>query len=103
MISKKSAEAIYHCHREIEAGENLLADMQKICEERKRDDFAPTLRDVFGSERQLQLGIPSGASGHRLFQVSFEMALPIIKTHISNKRAELFEASQIALVEAQEQ
>lgn len=98
MITKETCMAIYHCHREIEAGEKLLADMEK---EQKfaENKYAPTLRDAFGRVRQLQLGIPSGENAHRLFDVSPILAESVIRAHIERKRAELVEANERARIE----
>lgn len=100
MISKQTAEEIYHCHREIEAGEKLLAEVQEIIQKQKREEHAPGLEDVFGRMQVLQLGVPTGDSSRRLFHVSWDMAEPIIKTHIANKKAQLERVSQRAIVEA---
>ena len=66
MITKDTCVAIWSAYREIEAGEQLLADMAKERERTLADKHAPTLRDAFGRVRQLQLGIPSGENAHRL-------------------------------------
>jgi hypothetical protein len=59
----------------------------------------PTLKDAFGRRKQLQLGIPSGENGHRLFDVAPQLAESIIRAHIANKHAELVEATEQARVE----
>jgi len=89
MITKETAEKIWSAYREIEAGEKLLADMAQETSCGERDPYAPTLRDAFGRLRLLQLGIPSGESGHRLFGVSPVLAEAVIRAHVSNKRSEL--------------
>lgn len=101
MITLETCAAIYAAHREIQAGEKLLADMREERERKGRDvdKYAPTLRDAFGKERQLQLGIPSGENGHRLFDVSPVLAESVIRAHIENKRAELAEANERARIE----
>lgn len=99
MISKDTVMAIWTAYREIEAGEKLLADMTKERERQDVDKNAPTLRDAFGRVRQLQLGIPSGENGHRLFDVSPVLAESVIRAHIQNKRAELAEANERARIE----
>jgi len=101
MITQETCLAIYAAHREILAGEKLLADMKA---ERERvgldpDKYAPTLRDAFGRVRQLQLGIPCGKDAHRLFDVSPVLAESVILAHIANKRAALVEANERARIE----
>lgn len=101
MITQETCAAIYAAHREIEAGEKLLADLKK---ERERigddgDKYAPTLKDHFGRVRQLQLGIPFGENAHRLFDVSPMLAESVIRAHIENKRAELVQANERARIE----
>lgn len=99
MITLETCAAIYTAHREIEAGEKLLADMKLERERRDVDKYAPTLKDAFGRTRQLQLGIPSGENGHRLFDVSPVLAESVIRAHIERKRAELVEANERAWIE----
>ena len=99
MITQETCAAIYAAHREIIAGEKLLADMKDERERMKADKYAPTLRDAFGRVRQLQLGIPSGENSHRIFDVSPVLAESVIRAHIENKRAELAEANELARIE----
>lgn len=99
MIRPETCAAIYAAHREIEAGEKLLADMKAERERARVDKYAPTLRDAFGRVRQFQLGIPSGENAHRLFDVSPVLAESVIRAHIENKRAELVEANERARIE----
>lgn len=101
MITQKTAERIWIAYREITTGEKLLEDMAK---ERERDlhridEHAPVLRDAFGRERHLQLGVPSGQNGHRLFEVSPVLAESCIRAHIEHKRTELAEAQEVARIE----
>jgi hypothetical protein len=98
MITQETASLIYAAHREIEAGEKLLADMA----ERMKweiDKYAPTLKDAFGRAQHLQLGIPCGEAGHRLFQVSPVLAVSVIKAHIENSKVKLVEANERARIE----
>ena len=101
MITKDTCAAIWNAYREIEAGEKLLADMQAERDKPfgEEDRHAPTLKDAFGRARHLQLGIPSGGNGHRLFDVSPALAESVIRVHIENKRAELVEANERARIE----
>jgi hypothetical protein len=99
MISKETCAAIWSAHREIEAGEQLLADMKAERERAQADKHAPVLRDAFGRVRQLQLGIPAGENAHRLFDVSPVLAESVIRAHIENKKAELAETNERARIE----
>jgi len=104
MLSDETIERIWSCKREIVTGQKLLNDM---AETRKREDermnriskTEPTLKDAFGRRQHLQLGIPSGENGHRLFDVAPQLAESIIRAHIANKTAELTEATEQARVE----
>lgn len=101
MITVETCQAIYAAHREIEAGEKLLADMKAERERpfTEREKHEPLLRDSFGRRKQLQLGIPTGENSHRLFDVSPVLAESVIRAHIENKRAELVEANERARIE----
>ena len=99
MITQKTAELIWQAYREIAAGEKLLTDMAEIRESETVDKYAPTLTDAFGCRRHLQLGIPTGENGHRLFNVSPVLAEACIRSHIEQKRLELVEANEIARIE----
>lgn len=99
MLSKETCEKIWHCHREIEAGEKLLADIKETIAKQRHDPLPPALKDHFGHRADLQLGIPSGDSSHRLFKVSFDLAEPVIRTHIANKKADLARLNEVALLE----
>jgi hypothetical protein len=99
VITQETCAAIYSAHREIIAGEKMLADMKEERERMKADKYAPTLKDAFGRVRQLQLGIPSGENSHRIFDVSPVLAESVIRAHIENKRAELAEANERARIE----
>lgn len=103
MLSMETLERIYHCKREIDAGNKLLEDLE--AERNKYEPWQyekrlePKLKDGFGRERNLQLGVPSGENCHRLFMVSPLLAESIIKAHIANKKAELVEAEEQAKIE----
>lgn len=84
---------------EAEAIEKGTAWLKEIRERHERDKYASTLKDAFGRERQLQLGIPSGENGHRLLDVSPVLAESVIRAHIENKRAQLVEANERARIE----
>jgi len=99
MITQKTAADIWHCYREISASEKLLADMAKEKKNNRDDQHSPSLRDAFGRRRCLQLGVPSGEDGHRLFQVAEDLAESVIRAHIAKKRAELVETNERARIE----
>lgn len=101
MITPETAAAIWSAYREIAAGEKLLADMAAEQEKpfSEKDKYAPTLHDAFGRQRHLELGVPSGQSGHRIFQVAPELAESVIRAHIGKKKSELVEANERARIE----
>lgn len=105
ILSAETALAIAIAHQEIERGENLLADVRKALAEREgRTPFGEKaesdLRDVFGRRHHsLQLGIPSGSSGHKICGMSYDLAVPVIEAHIANERARLKALSLKALAE----
>lgn len=95
IITKDTAIAIAMTHREIENGTKLL---EKIAED-KRWHESVDIRDAFGRQRQLQLGIPSGENAHQLYDLSWDLARPVIEAHIAKKRAHLVELTAIARME----
>ena len=101
MITQETASNIWSAYREIEAAEKILSDMAEERAKPFRDDdkHAPTLKDAFGRNQHLQLGIPSGSNGHRLFQVRPELAESVIRAHIGQMKAKLVEANECARVE----
>lgn len=99
MITQKTAERIWHCYREIEAGQKLLSDSKVAREKDRLDRLAPSLRDAFGRRQHIQLGVPSGTGGHCLYYVSPILAESCIQAHIAAKQAELVEANEQARIE----
>lgn len=83
MISKETATDIALAYREIEVAEQLLSKVTEALDRRQ----VPDLRDSFGRQRGLQLGVPTHESGHTLFDVPWNLAKPIIEAHIASKRA----------------
>lgn len=83
MLSQETALEIAYAYREVETAEKLLADVRKaIDEEGSRES---DIRDAFGRRQTgLQLGVPSGQNAHRLFNVPFALAEPVIKAHIAH-------------------
>lgn len=96
MISKNTAMDIALAYREIETAEKMLAEITESL--RTRD--APDMRDAFGRlVGGLQLGVPSGESSHRMFNVPWSIAKPIIETHIAHHRAVIATLSEKARIE----
>lgn len=85
LISQKTAYDIWISYDEIQKGEALLAEMQALVDKGE----VPNLRDPFGRQRNLQLGVPSGERSHMLMDVKPDLAMSVIKAHIASKRSEL--------------
>ncbi len=96
MISRETALDIATAHREIEVAEKLLADITESLSRREQ----PDIRDAFGRRQGgLQLGVPSGENGHRLFNVEWSLAKPVIEAHIANQRARVAAMNEKARAE----
>lgn len=96
MISKETATGIAFAYREIETAQSLLDSIKETigC------NTVPDIRDAFGrSPAGLQLGVPSGNTGHRLFNVPWSLAKPIIETHIAQQRAVITTLTEKARLE----
>lgn len=86
MISKDTAMDIALAYREVETAEKLLAEITDAMSRRE----TPDIRDAFGRHQGgLQLGVPAGRDGHRLFNVPWEICKPVIETHIASHRAKI--------------
>lgn len=98
-ISKDTATDIALAHREVETAEKLLVDIRAA-----RDAYSPTdIRDAFGRKtNELQLGVPSGQNGHRLYGVPYSLAIPVIEAHIANQKAQIEALSEKAKFEMAE-
>lgn len=92
MITQKTAYGIWIAYNEIEKGEKLLAEIKEGLDRYRLSD----LRDSFGQPQNLQLGIPSGSTGHRLYDVKPELAVCVITAHIGDKKAKLIALQTIA-------
>jgi hypothetical protein len=91
------ARRIWEAHREIEVSHKLLAD---IAEQAKRGEDHLTSPDHFGRQHaNYQLGVPSGLSGHRLFNVAPQLAAQIIAAHIEEMQSDLSDACVLARME----
>lgn len=96
MISKQTAQEIAFAYREVETAESLLSEIDEAI----RRHEPPDIRDAFGRRQDgLQLGVPSGSNGHRLFNVPWSLARPIITTHIAQQKAIIVTLSERAKVE----
>jgi hypothetical protein len=97
-ISKETATDIALAYREVETAEKML---QELTEQRQRWQ-QPDIRDAFGRlQGGLQLGVPSGKDSHRLFNVEWQIAIPIIETHIAAGKAKIRILTEKARVEIQ--
>ena len=86
MISYETAMEIACAHREIETAEKLLVEIMDEFTKRIKDP--PDIRDAFGRRQDgLQLGVPNGSNGQRLFNVPWKLAKPVIEAHIANQLA----------------
>ncbi|MER9217922.1 hypothetical protein NKI48_03155 [Mesorhizobium sp. M0644] len=98
-ISKETATEIAYAYREIETAEKLLAEIVDALG-KSIVAVAPDIRDAFGRRQDgLQLGVPSGDTGHRLFNVPWALARPIIEAHISAKKALISALNEKARIE----
>lgn len=96
MITQQTAYSIYACHREILCAKELL----KTMEEHIRDpDWHQLPKDAFGRARGLQLGVPSGESSHRLYDVPHRLATSVIRAHIAEQERKLVEVNEQARIE----
>jgi hypothetical protein len=95
-ITKQTAMDIALAYRELETAEALLSE---ITEALRRHE-TPDIRDVFGRHQEgLQLGVPAGQNSHRLFNVPWKMAKPIIEAHIAQQRALIATLTEKARIE----
>lgn len=93
MISCQVATDIAFAYREVETAEKLLADVKDAMDRFNPED----IRDAFGRRRGgLQMGVPNGQNGQRLFDVPWPLALPIIEAHIAHHRTRIALLSQAA-------
>jgi hypothetical protein len=95
-IQLETAIGIATAYREIEVADKLLADINETISRRE----PPDIRDAFGRRvGGLQLGVPSGDNGRRLFDVPWELARPIIEAHIAQRRSIIAALSEKARAE----
>ena len=86
LISKETATIIRHCYREIEVAEELLSEMSKS---HFAGEHPASIAETFDRQPNYQLGVPTCASGHRLYHVKPQLAEQVIKAHIESKKDEL--------------
>lgn len=99
-ITKQTAMDIALAYREIEAAEGLLADVRGTID--RHGHGTKDIRDAFGRiQHGLQLGVPTGDSSHRLFNVPFSLAVPIIEAHIAQQRSLIATLTEKARIEMQ--
>lgn len=96
-ISRETITDLALAHREVDTAENLLAEISEAMSRRE----TPDIRDAFGRRHDgLQLGVPSGKDGHRLFNVPWTLARPVIEAHIAAQKAVIAALSEKAVEEA---
>ena len=95
MITKETCSKIWTCHNQIENCKKLITDMKEVLE--KSGD--EKLIDAFGRKKGLELGVPCGDSGHRIFNVRIDLAMLIINAHIVDNENELIRLGAIAEIE----
>lgn len=102
MITKQTLEAIYFCRQNIENAQKLLADMAEV-EKNQRErhqDRLLYLKDAFGRQQPtLELGVPSGNNGHRIFKVEYKLATIIIEAQILEYKISLKALNELAIKE----
>lgn len=93
MISKQTATDIALAYREVEAAEALLESVVRAHKNRE----VPDIRDAFGRlQSGLQLGVPSGNSSHRLYDVPWTLVQPVLEALIAMHRSKIQALSQKA-------
>lgn len=95
MISKQLAYDIAVAFESIEHASKMLAEVEEQIE-RERQRYPEPIRDHFGrAVHGVQMHIPSGnTGGYRIYNVSWELARPIIKGHLADRERHL-EALQV--------
>lgn len=97
-ISKQTAMDIALAYREVEAAEDLLKDVRAELD--RVGHSSGDIRDALGRvQHGLQLGVPSGQNSHRLFNVPFSLAPPVIEAHIASQRALIAALTEKARIE----
>ena len=95
-VSKQTATDIALSYREIERAQELL---DKVTESLGRRE-QPDIRDAFGRQHGgLQLGVPSGQSGHTLYNVPWNLCAPILRAHIQHHENRIEALTELARLE----
>lgn len=95
-ITKDTALKIAMAYQEVETAEKLLADIKEAISRREQ----PDIRDSFGRLRGgLELAVPSSGNSRRLFNVQWELAMPIVEAHVAQQRAIITALSETAKTE----
>lgn len=95
-VTAETAQQIAFAYREVWAGEKLLVEIKEALSKRQ----VPDIRNAFGRYQSgLQLGVPNGDNGHRLFNVEWSLAAPIIEAHVAKQRAIIAALSETAKAE----
>jgi hypothetical protein len=95
-IAFETAKEIAFAYREVAVAEKLLAEITETITKRA----APDIRDAFGRPvGGLELGVPSGDGSRRLFNVPWQIARPVIETHIAQQKAVIAALSEKARIE----
>jgi hypothetical protein len=95
MITKKTCFDIWNCYEAIDRCKKLITDMKEQLD--KTGD--ERLIDAFGRKKGLELGIPCGDSGHRIFNVRIDLAVKIIEANIKDNEDELKKLMAVATIE----
>jgi|ERR1700760_1823036 len=98
MITKETCVKIYNCYEQIENGKKLMQDMAEVVK-KDAEKKSPTLSNAFGERIGLQLGVPSGSDGHRLYGISTELGVKVIEEHVQKNEQRLKELMAIAKIE----
>jgi len=92
-ITEDTAFAILTAYREIKSATTLLADIEQAIADR------PSSFDLEHRYKRYQLGVPSGESSTRIFDVRPELAKSVVLAHIAEQERRLVEANERARIE----
>lgn len=98
MISKETCVKIWNCWNEIDSAKKLIEGMAEAIKEDK-EKRPPTIHNAFGERCGLELGVPVGRDGHRIYGVNTSLGIKIIEQHISDQERRLDELMAIAKIE----
>ena len=95
-ITKQTATDIAMAYREVERAQELLDKVEQSLGQRE----IPDVRDAFGRQQGgLQLGVPSGSSGHTLYNVPWNLCAPILRAHIQHHLSRIDALTELARAE----